>query len=560
MKEFPRVSGIRAGAGWAGCLLLSGCLSYPQDVTQTGPLDQVQVTLEEGYFSHHQPRDGEGDAPPALLGGLPDGLEQDLMPRLEVGSQAVPERFDLDVEKLPARAFFMGLVEGTGYNMVVHPDVSGSISLHLRDVSFEEVMEIVRDSYDFEYRRQGNLFQVLPRGLRTEIFHLDYLSVQRAGRSETRVSGGSISDAGSSSNNRNDASTQGSSSGTTTATVGTRIETENLADFWRELQDTLTTIIGAADGRHVIVTPQTGLVVVRAMPGELRSVADYLKRSQLVLQRQVILEAKILEVSLSDGYQQGINWAQILQVGSASKTITLTQDAPLLFNTDNIGGVFGAAFNIGDFAALVELLETQGTVQVLSSPRVATVNNQKAVIKVGTDEFFVTDVSSTTTTGTATTTTPSVTLTPFFSGIALDVTPQISHDGDITLHVHPTISEVTDQTKVVTVGADNFTLPLALSSIRESDSIVRARSGQVVVIGGLMQNRAVDTNAATPGVSELPWVGNLFRQKRYSAVKSELVILLRPMLAGAESWQGMLSESQQHYQGMRDALYPGASR
>ncbi len=556
MNDSFRSDRCLRGALWVVCMLLSGCMSYPQDVTQTRPLDQVQEVLAGSHRSHDVAK--EAATEPTLLGGLPAGLEQELLPRIELGGDAEPERFDIAVDRLPARAFFMGLVDGTAFNMVVHPDVSGTISLQLRDVSFEEVMDIVRDTYDFEYRRQGNLYQVLPRGLRTEIFHLDYLSVQRAGRSETRVSGGSIADANTGSSDSEDSSS--SSSGNTSATVGTRIQTENLADFWRELQDTLTTIIGNVDGRQVIVTPQTGLVVVRAMPGELRSVADYLERSQLVLQRQVVLEAKILEVSLSDGYQQGINWAQIFEVGQASNTITLSQTSPLLFNTDNIGGVFGAAFNIGDFAALVELLETQGTVQVLSNPRVATVNNQKAVIKVGTDEFFVTDVSSTTTTGTATTTTPSVTLTPFFSGIALDVTPQISHEGDITLHVHPTISEVTDQTKVVTVGADNFTLPLALSSIRESDSIVRARSGQVVVIGGLMQNRALDTNAATPGVSEVPWVGNLFRQKRYSAVKSELVILLRPMLADSENWQGMLQESQKSYQGMREALYPGAAR
>ncbi len=105
-----------------------------------------------------------------------------------------------------------------------------------------------------------------------------------------------------------------------------------------------------------------------------------------------------------------------------------------------------------DFAAFIELLETQGDVQVLSSPRIATINNQKAVIKVGSDEFFVTDISSTTVTGTATTTSPDITLTPFFSGIALDVTPQIDAGGRVTLHVHPTISQVTDQQKTITVA------------------------------------------------------------------------------------------------------------
>ncbi len=544
---------ITARLGRFACvLLLGGCMSHPPDALQTGPLDQIRATLEES----HQAAGDPASSPDPLL-EMPAGLEQQLLPSLSYGVAAAPERFDLSVRDMPAREFFMSLVQGTGFNMVVHPDVHGNVSLELRNVSFEEVMAIVRDAYDFEFRQENNLFQVLPRGLRTEIFHLDYLSIQRAGHSETRVSGGSISDVGS--NSSTNASTGETTTGgsSRSANVGTRIETENLADFWKELQTTLMTIVGNVDGRQVIVTPQTGLVVVRAMPGELRSVQDYLQRSQLVLQRQVILEAKILEVSLSDGYQQGINWSQIFELGGASKTVAVSQSSALLNNTDNIGGVFGAAFDVGDFAALVELLKTQGTVQVLSNPRVATVNNQKAVIKVGTDEFFVTDVSSTTTTGTATTTTPSVTLTPFFSGIALDVTPQISADGAIILHVHPTISQVTDQTKVVTIGADNFTLPLALSSIRESDSIVRARSGQVVVIGGLMQNNSSDTNAQTPGLGDIPLLGNLFRQKRHRSVKSELVILLRPSLAGGESWQNLLLDSQQTYQDMRDVLRPG---
>ena len=182
-------------------------------------------------------------------------------------------------------------------------------------------------------------------------------------------------------------------------------------------------------------------------------------------------------------------------------------------------------------------------------------NNQKALIKVGTDEFFVTDVSTTTITGTATTSTPNIELTPFFSGIALDVTPQISGEGDIMLHIHPTVSSVVDQQKNISISGINQTLPLARSTVRESDSIVRASNGQLVVIGGLMQDRTEDLDAKTPGVGDLPLVGSLFRSKRSEQLKSELVILLKPIVIDSpQRWADSLDSTGSGLKRLRDEL------
>jgi MSHA biogenesis protein MshL len=171
---------------------------------------------------------------------------------------------------------------------------------------------------------------------------------------------------------------------------------------------------------------------------------------------------------------------------------------------------------------------------------VSTLNNQKAVIKVGTDEFFVTDIATTTTsTSGATTTSPSVSLTPFFSGIALDVTPQVSDDGVITLHVHPTISEVSETNKLLPLGNGSQTVPLATANVRESDSVIRAKSGQVVVIGGLMQSVTDNQRAGIPGLSDVPVVGGAFGQRRNSELKKELVILLRPVVVENGDWTGV---------------------
>jgi MSHA biogenesis protein MshL len=205
-----------------------------------------------------------------------------------------------------------------------------------------------------------------------------------------------------------------------------------------------------------------------------------------------------------------------------------------------LGSTFTLNASFTDFEAIIDLLETQGTVQVLSSPRISTVNNQKAVIKVGSDEFFVTDISTTTVTaGSAINTNDSPELTPFFSGIALDVTPQISSAGVVTLHVHPTVSDVTEQRKSI-AGDD---VPLAASTIRESDSIVRARSGQIVVIGGLMETSSSDSDAGVPWLSKVPVLGYAFKQKQQSSVKRELVILLKPVVADDRAHVDAMNES-----------------
>jgi MSHA biogenesis protein MshL len=311
--------------------------------------------------------------------------------------------------------------------------------------------------------------------------------------------------------------------------------------------------------------------VVRAMPGELRDVENFLNSAQTNLQRQVLIEAKVLEVQLNDTHQAGVNWAalhdgtstdvfgsQFEIVDGTSEVVDssgnfISSGATSTRSLPGFGNIFAIGAASDDFAVLIRLLDQQGKVNVLSSPRVSTVNNQKAVIKVGSDEFFVTEISATTTTGTATTTTPQIVLTPFFSGIALDVTPQIDDKQDVILHIHPAISEVKDQVKDITFAGQDQSLPLAFSTVRESDSIVRAKNGQVIVIGGLMQNRVTEIEAGVPGVSKIPLLGRLFKQTQKVDQRSELVILLKPIVIGQDStWESEISQVTQRM----DALKP----
>ena len=516
------------------------------------------------------------DVNPEAQDAPPPEVRQALIPPIEFGNdtevRAAEPRFDVTVDRALARQFFMSLVEGTPYSLALAPGIEGEISLSLRDVTVEEVLDTVQQAYGFGYEKTRTGFLVLPTGIRTRIFHLDYLNLRRSGSSDMRVSSGQISDQVS--GNTNNAAVTSTSSDSGGSISGSRIQTESETNLWEEIIYGVEAIVGKQNGHSVVTSPNAGLLVVRGLPSELAKVEKYLRAAEMNLNRVVILEAKILEVTLNDGFQSGINWAQLAthngkslvvgQTGGGSVNDTGFSDSrgaiqnlgpplsDLFAGTlgSAFGGVFSLAIQADKFSAFVELLQTQGKVRTLSNPRISTVNNQKAVIKVGSDEFFVTDVSTTTVTGTATTSSPNVTLTPFFSGIALDVTPQISESGDVILHVHPAVTEVVDQTKSFTVGDELQELPLAFSSIRESDSIVRAKSGQVVVIGGLIQNDARDTTYGIPWISRIPLLGRLFEHARVENRRTELVILLRPIVVDPSVWGNRLRSASNRLDGV----------
>ena len=527
------------------------------------------------------------------------------MPQHENGEP----RFDLSVVNAPATQVFMAIVTGTRYNMLVGPEVTGSITVNLKDVTVKEALESIRELYGYEFNIKGNRISIQPNTMQTRVFQVNYLAMSRKGDSTLAVGSSSQSAGGTTSTGGATvpASPTGSASAGTGAQSaqqgssdpsGSNVRTDNNIDFWTELEKALKEIVsetatpnpavGAAP--KVIVNKVSGTVVVRARPRDLRLVDEYLTSSKLFVQRQVMLEAKIIEVRLKAGTQAGINWgsfsgvknrftAGVVQPGTILRTQPGVEVATTnQFSVDATGryddiisdsgtflagksgliaaatlgkGFVGLAFQAANFAALLNFLETQGNVSVLSSPRVATLNNQKAVLKVGTDEVYVSGFTMGTSqqaTGTTTTTTsvPTPQTSRLFSGISLDVTPQIDEDGNIVLHVHPAISTVREVQKTFNLGtAGVITLPLASREVNETDSIVRVQDGNIVAIGGMMNQYHSSDKSGLPGTTNSSY-GVLLGQRGSETVKSEMVILLKPtVIHDDRSWVTDLEQSSE---------------
>lgn len=489
---------------------------------------------------------------------VPANIQQKMMPAAMSKTAVILEkRFDIAANGIDVKSFFSSLVEQTPYSVVFHNDLTGTLSLDLKQVTLTEAIDAVTALYDYRVERDGNILQIFPASLTTETFSFNYLMIKRNGTSQTSISSGGITQNqnGSNSNNNNGNSSNGnnfsnssSNSQNGNSVNGTYIESQTETDYWAELETTLSNLI-RGEGRQVILSPQAGLVTVKGFPKDISTVKEFLKRSEENLQRQVILEARIIEVTLHDGYQQGIEWQNLLSnVGNNNVTdFNFKTSAANISDvvSSALGGVASISFKNADFAGVVNLLSTQGDVNVLSSPRITAINNQKAVIKVGNNEYFVTDVSSATNSvGSNVVSNPEVELTPFFSGIALDVTPQIDDEQNVLLHVHPSVIEVVEQQKTIELQDGTFQLPLANSSIRESDTMIRSASGDVVVIGGLMSSRTTDNTSKVPLLGSIPFLGELFTNRKEEVKKTELIILIKPVVVGKGTWQNQLKKSK----------------
>lgn len=557
--------------------LAAGCASYGTEPTRMAAAQLEQAATPKPPVT----------VPPAISDAL-QGREA-----APVEAPAEP-RFDLVVNNAQARDVFLAMVADTRYSMLMHPEVTGTLSVTLRGVTIREALEAIRDVYGYDYRIDGRRITVYPPTLQTRIFTINYLNLRREARSEIRVNSGASQLPGAGLPGQTVVQQPGSSTQTQEAFETSRLSSRSRTDFWAELGDALKGIVGAGTGRNVVVHPQSGVIAVRAMPDELRQVDAFLRATRISVERQVMLEAKIVEVQLRDGFQSGVDWS-ILR-GRGSGGILSGSDANLLVNPPtqtlppgvptniplmpNSGrlpildavdfpprgsGLFGLVFGTRSFEGVLAFLQTQGTTQILSSPRVAALNNQRAVLKVGTDELFVTGVQGGTVTpgstlGGSVTTLPTITLSSFFSGIALDVMPQVDQGDTITLHVHPSVSSVTEVTKLIDLGGSigSVRLPLPANSTNETDTVVRVTDGYIVAIGGLMQIQSQESRSGMPGAVKVPVLSNLLGNQQEIGSKREIVVLIKPtIIRSAEDWREQAREARsrlEDYAGERNVI------
>lgn len=398
-------------------------------------------------------------------------------------------RFSFSVRDADIKDVLMALSKETPFNIVADPAVEGKVTADLKDVTLDQALDVTLKPLGLIYKVEDNLIKVSKptRDMETRTFTVNYVTVSRTGTSSVAAAGGA------------GAGGAGSVSSTYTADLWTNIETE--------LKSLVST-----EGK-ISMNKMAGIVMVTDYPDVLERIDEYLKVVESSVHRQVLIQAEIIEVILSDDYQMGLDWSVLTKFNFRA-----VQNLSVGSNFLQVG-VLGEKFSM-----LLDILSSQGKVNILSNPRISVLNGQKAIIKIGREDvYWKVNAQVEPTTGKRIETTSPQTITV---GLVLDVTPQIGEDGTIIMHIHPSISEKTGESQ----SRLGDTMPIV--EVREVDTVVRVENGQSLTIGGILQDKTIENITHTPLLSRIPYVGgHLFKRTKLSKQKSELLILLTPSVA-----------------------------
>jgi MSHA biogenesis protein MshL len=404
--------------------------------------------------------------------------------------------FDVRIASADLRPLLTSIAQYYGLNLVMNEAIGGTFTGDLRGVNLEDALVILLEPLDVVYEIDGQLLRIFEREMESQTFEFNYITTQRTLTRSLSASAGAGAGGG----------------GGTTSISGT--ESTNLLE---DVETDLQTLISGEDGSGLIFNQMAGLIVATDFRKNLDIIGNYLEMIQNAVQRQVIIEARIVEVKLNDDFQAGIDWSAILgNTGAIAQSL----------GTAAAG--FNWTANHENFTAVLQALSQQGTVNVLQQNSLTTLNQQPAVFRVGTqDVFFTTTTQVDPRTGTIiqTATTPET----INEGVVLDVTPQISSDGIITLNIHPTITERTGQV----TSPDGNTVPIV--DVRETDLVSRVADGNTVVLAGLISDRVIENIRSIPVLGSLPFIGGLFRRTQRESQKTDLVILLTPRIITIEN-------------------------
>jgi general secretion pathway protein D len=514
------------------------------------------------------------------------------------------------VNDVPVKDLLFSIARDTQYNIDLHPGISGNVSLNAVQEPLPAILERIARQANLRYELNGRTVSIMPDTPYVKTYAVNYVNVARNTTSSVGVAAQIASTGGG-----GIGGTGGSSSATTGNSSTTTVSSESNNDLWAVLADNIRTILagtravtqsneqraaqldaekaaraervsqaeaaskagaGAAnlftaafanqpvgDGKYdVAANPVAGTVTVLGTAKQQELVQQYLDRVMQSAQRQVLIEATIVEVSLKDQYRAGIDWSKALQGTTGWALNTLGGGTNALAGTLT---PFIQATHTGSngFTAAIDLLESFGNTKVLSSPKLMALNNQTALLKVVDNLVYFTIRAETTTSTTGpslTTFTTTVSSVPV--GFIMSVVPQISDTDTVLLSLRPTISrkigDVADPNP--TLADANVTSLIPVIQTREMESVLRVQSGQIAVLGGLMQDAVTKVEDTIPGVNALPILGELFSQRRDLNQKTELVIFLRPVVIRDPSVEGDYSAYRDLLPGPEYFLKPNPSR
>ncbi len=439
----------------------------------------------------------------------------------KVTAKQAEDLYSFALREADVKDILRAIAKQTDYNVVVEPDVKGFTTVDLKHVTLAKALEYILEPLNYAYKIEDRTIYVSKPKVETKVFTINYLALKK-----TAISRVTWKEGGSSS------TTTGTST-TSTEDKTLEIKSETESDLWKSLEDNLKPML-SADGK-LAINRQAFTIMVADYPKNLKRVSTLLEGLEKPMHRQILIEAKIVEVIMNTGSRMGVNWSLVnSRVGSfANISVTQNFTMPADFTiTQPVFRFFVGSPSSGELDisnSYVEALQSEYETQVLSNPKISTLNNQRAVIKATTQEVYF-DESLAYTSGVAT---PIATYTPKFMnvGIVLDVTPQIDENGNIILSVHPVYSTISSYVNSPNPDSQGR---VPVITTREADTIVRIKDGETVIIAGLIQERKFKDKTGIKGLSNIPLLGMLFKMDTEEMRNTELVVFLTPKIIYAK--------------------------